>query len=69
MAREINAKMLYDYEEGEKWYDIWHKKVISERKKIRLTVSYDMGWIKLSSGHGYDSLLGYAFTIEFRIVK
>ena len=34
------------------------------REKIGLTVSYDMGWNKRSSGHRYDSLSGHAFIID-----
>ena len=34
-----------------------------KRQKIGLTVSYDMGWNKRSSGHIYNSLSGHAFII------
>ena len=34
-----------------------------EREAIELTVSFDMGWNKRSSGHKYDSFLGHAFII------
>ena len=30
---------------------------------VALTISYDMGWNKRSSGHRYDSLSGHAFAI------
>ena len=33
------------------------------KQKIGLTVSYDMGWSKRSSGHRYDSISGHSFFI------
>ena len=30
-------------------------------KNVKLTVSYDMGWNKRSSGHKYDSISGHGF--------
>ena len=39
------------------------KKKQIDREPIGLTVSYDMGWNKRSSGHRYDSLSGHAFVI------
>ena len=35
-------------------------------KKVKLTVKYDMGWQKRSSGRGYDSYSGHAFIIGGR---
>ena len=32
-------------------------------KDVRLTVSYDMGWNKRSSGHKYDSISGHGFVL------
>ena len=32
-----------------------------EKEQVQLTVSFDMGWSKRSSGHRYDSLSGHAF--------
>ena len=39
------------------------KKKQIDREPIGLTVSYDMGWNKRSSGRRYDSLSGHAFVI------
>ena len=35
--------------------------------KVKLTVTYDMGWQKRSSGRRYDSSSGHAFIIGARI--
>jgi len=32
-------------------------------KDVKLTVSYDMGWNKRSSGHKYDSISGHGFVM------
>ena len=32
-------------------------------KDVKLTVSYDMGWNKRSSGHKYDSISGHGFVL------
>ena len=34
--------------------------------KVKLTVTYDMGWQKISSGRRYDSSSGHAFIIGVR---
>ena len=34
--------------------------------KVKLTVTYDMGWQKRSSGRRYDSSRGHAFIIGAR---
>ena len=39
-------------------YEKWKQ---CEKKQVQLTVSFDMGWSKRSSGHKYDSLSGHAF--------
>ena len=36
---------------------------------IGLTVGYDMGWSKRSSGHKYDSMSGHAFLVGSRSKK
>ena len=61
MVEEIKATILT--EKGEEWYDEYFKKSEGEREAIGLTVSFDMGWNKRSSGHKYDSLSGHAFII------
>ena len=35
--------------------------------KVKLTVTYDMGWQKRSSGRRYDSSSGHAFIVGERI--
>ena len=45
------------------YYKEWINKKQGEREKVGLTVSYDMGWNKCSSGNRYDSLSGHAFII------
>jgi len=46
---------------NEKWED-----VPADILKIGITVSYDMGWNKRSTGKVYDSLSGHAFIIGCR---
>ena len=36
------------------------------KNKVKLTVTYDMGWQKISSGRIYDSSSGHAFIIGAR---
>ena len=37
-----------------------------KKNKVKLTVQYDMGWQKRSSGRRYDSSSGHAFIIGVR---
>ena len=37
-----------------------------KKNKVKLTVTYDMGWQKISSGRRYDSSRGHAFIIGGR---
>ena len=34
-----------------------------DTKKLKITVTYDMGWQKISSGRRYDSSSGHSFII------
>ena len=61
MVEEIKATILT--EKGEEWYNQYYAKPEGEREAIGLTVSFDMGWNKRSSGHKYDSISGHAFII------
>ena len=63
LAMEMEIKETIMNEKGEKYYKEWVGKAQGYRQKIGLTVSYDMGWNKRSSGHRYDSLSGHAFII------
>jgi len=40
----------------------WKEKKI-DAKEVKLTISYDMGWNKRSSGHKYDSMSGHGFVL------
>ena len=46
---------------GEEMYKQWKEK--NDPKRVPLTVSYDMGWNKRSSGHMYDSVSGHGFIL------
>ena len=63
LAIEEEIKQTILHEKGEDFYKVWKSKAAGEREKIGLTVSYDMGWNKRSSGHRYDSLSGHAFIV------
>ena len=52
-VRLTNEEKGIDHEE-------WSNMAISQRPQTKLTVTYDMGWQKRSSGNRYDSLSGYA---------
>ena len=42
------------------------KQTSKKNNKVKLTVTYDMGWQKRSSERGYDSSSGHAFIIGAR---
>ena len=63
LALEMEIKETIVNEKGEEYYAEWMSKAKGDREKIGLTVSYDMGWNKRSSGHRYDLLPGHAFII------
>ena len=44
----------------EKVYNDW---LNNDNEQVKLTVSFDIGWNKRSSGNGYDSLSGHTFYI------
>ena len=46
------------------WCDLSHKE--KNKNKVKLTVTYDMGWQKRSSGRRYDSSSGNSFIIVGR---
>ena len=43
------------------------KQTRGKNNKVKLTVTYDMGWQKRSSGRRYDSSSGHSFIIGARI--
>ena len=61
LKNEIIAQMKKD--KFEISYDEWIALPPDERETILLTISFDMGWQKRSSGRRYDSLSGHAFAI------
>ena len=63
LALELEVKETMIHEHGDEYYNNWKSKKIGARDKVGLTVSYDMGWNKRSSGHRYDSISGHAFII------
>ena len=50
-------------------HEKWLQTPINQRPQVKLTVSFDMGWQKRSSGKRYDSLSGHAFMIGARSKK
>ena len=63
MADALEEEIRLTLEKEGKNYDEWKNKKIEEREIVELTVSYDMGWQKRSSGNRYDSLSGHAFMV------
>ena len=61
-VRLTNIENNVDHEE-------WLKLAINQRPQVKLTVCFDMGWQKRSSGNRYDSLSGHAFMIGARSNK
>ena len=59
----VEVKETIVNEKGLEYYEQWLTKDKDKRQRIGLTVSYDMGWNKRSSGHIYNSLSGHAFII------
>ena len=50
-------------------YDEWNIQQELEKFIVKLTVSYDVGWQKRSSGNKFDSLSSHAFMIGSRTRK
>ena len=55
-------------ERNNQTYGEWYAQTDNEKNnnKVKLTVTYDMGWQKRSSGRRYDSSSGHAFIIGAR---
>ena len=53
---EVKEQLKVDGREYNDWLN-------NEKEQVKLTVSFDMGWNKRSSGNRYDSLSGHAFYI------
>ena len=63
LALQMELKATVIHEESKEFYEIWKNEDKATRKKIGLTVSYDMGWQRRSSGNNYASLSGHGFLI------
>ena len=63
LALQLELKATVIHEENEAFYEEWIKCNKKTRKKFGLTVSYDMGWQRRSSGNNYSSLSGHGFLI------
>ena len=63
LALEVELKATVIHEESEEFYVGWVKEDHATRKKFGLTVSYDIGWQRQSSGNNYASLSGHMFLI------
>ena len=53
---EVKEQLKVDGREYNDWLN-------NEKEQVKLTVSFDMGWNKRTSGNRYDSLSGHAFYI------
>ena len=63
LSLQMELKATVVSEESEEYYEQWVKKDKKTRKKFGLTVSYDMGWQRRSSGNNYASLSGHGFLV------
>ena len=63
MREALQEEIKLTLEKEGKDYGEWVKQDKATRQQVKLTVSYDMGWQKRSSGNRYDSLSGHAFMI------
>jgi hypothetical protein len=62
-AMDLEIKMTLKSTETPEYCENYWALPEDERPPVGLTISYDMGWNKRSSGHRYDSLSGHAFAI------
>ena len=63
LALQMELEATIVHEESQEYYEKWIKESKTTRRKFGLTVSYDMGWQRRSSGNNYASLSGHAFLI------
>ena len=61
MEKEIKKTVIVD--KGKAYYESWIKTPPNEREKVRLVVSFDMGWQKRASRNSYSSRSGYTFVV------
>ena len=63
MKDALQEEIRLTLERQGKSYSEWLKQDENTRQQVLLTVCYDMGWQKRSSGNKYDSLSGHAFMV------
>ena len=63
IALDLEVKQTIIEKKGLEFYTKWLEEDKHTRMRVGLTVTYDMGWNKRSSGHIYNSLSGHAFII------
>ena len=61
-------KIKHTLEHNNQSYGEWCAQIYKDKNnnKLKLTVTYDMGWQKRSSGRRYDSSSGHVFIIGER---
>ena len=69
MKRELEKEIELTLEENGQSYHIWKQQASNNKPQVILTISFDMGWQKRSSGHKFDSLSGHKFVIGARSKK
>ena len=69
IIKNVSEKSMMEAREKEVSATIGHDKIEDWKQKkihpddVRLTISYDMGWNKRSSGNKYDSMSGHGFVL------
>ena len=58
---KIKATLSHNNQSHFKWFALSDEKI--NKNKVKLTITYYMGWQKISSGRIYDSCSGRAFII------
>ena len=69
MEEALQEEIKLTNEDNKVNHEEWLSTTINQRTQVPLTVSFDMGWQKRSSGNRYDSLSGHAFMIDARRKK
>ena len=64
----LQEEIKHTLEHNNQSYVEWCAQIVKEKNinKVKLTVTYNMGWQKRSSGGRYDSSIGHAFIIGAR---
>ena len=64
LQEEIKHTLEHNNQSYGDWCNLSEKK--KNNNKVKLTVTYDMGWQKISAGRRYDSSRGHASIIGAR---